>query len=168
MASKADNASVIADLDKVVAPDIYVILEGKKRALPGDAPTEILLRVTLLNEDLEAATEAKDGDRMLELREEISGQIEELFALRDPQLPEGSLHLSDAQVGELTSKLFLHYYGGAVEDAQREAEEEGGARPTEPEAEEPPTPPTTPPSRSGSRSRARSGRKRRAPAASRS
>lgn len=128
----AKDTSIIADLDQVVAPDIRVVLNGEKHRLPGDAPSELLLRVTLLSEKLEEAVEAKDAPRMLEIREEISESVEELFLLRNPQLPEGSINLSDSQVGELVSKLFQHYYGKAVEDAAREEAE----RPTEPTAEE--------------------------------
>lgn len=152
MADKG-STSVIADLDVVVASDIYVVLGGKKRPLPGDAPSELLLRVTLLSEQLEDAVQDKDPERMLELREEISENVEELFRLRNPTLPDGSINLSDGQVGELVAKLFKHYYGKAIEDA--EAEEAGSTRPTaaEPEPEE--AEETTPPPESAKPSRPR-------------
>jgi hypothetical protein len=157
MAGKG-NTTVIADLDTVVSPNIYVQLDGAKHPLPGDAPSELLLRVTLLSEDLEGAVEAKDPERMLELREEISESVEELFRLRNPALEAGTINLSDGQVGELVAKLFKHYYGKAVEDAEVE---EGGERPTEPEAEAPETP-QRPRSEQPSRTR-QAGKRRRSP-----
>lgn len=168
MAASKDT-STIADLDKVVASDIYVVLNGERRPLPGDAPSELLLRITLLSEELEKAVEAKDAPRMLEIREEISANVEELFALRNPQLPEGSITLSDAQVGELVAKLFAHYYGKAVEDAAAEEEAEA-ARPTEeePEAETPPTTPRSESAKPSPPSSARRSRRARSSARSRS
>jgi hypothetical protein len=142
-----ESTSLVADLDKVVSPNIYVQLEGVKHALPGDSPSELLLRITLLSEQLEEAVEAKEAERMLEIREEISDNVEDLFRLRNPLLEENSINLSDVQVGELVSKLFAHYYGAAIEDARAEAEAEAaGTRPTQ--AEEEAETPTSPSSRS--------------------
>ena len=146
-APEESTTTLVADLDKVVSANIHVQLDGVKHALPGDSPSELLLRITLLSEQLEEAVQAQDADRMLEIREEISDNVEELFRLRNPLLEEGSINLSDIQVGELVSKLFAHYYGAAIEDARREAEEEAAAaRPTPAEAEA--ETPTSPSSRS--------------------
>lgn len=164
MAGPSDTTT-IADLDKVVASDIHVKFADKKWKLPGDAPSELLLRITLLTEELEQAIEARNAEDMLALREEISENVEELFRLRNPSLPEGTIRMSDGQVGELVAKLFAHYYGAAIEDAASEEDNEGGDRPTE--DQEPETTPSSASEKPSPR-RPRAPRKRRGAAASRS
>jgi hypothetical protein len=99
---------------------------------------------------------------MLEVREEITDNVDDLFRMRDPQLEPGTFLLSDAQVGELVAKLFAHYYGAAMDDAAKERLEAESARPTqEGPAAEPPAPPTTQKSGSAKSSQTRSDRPRR-------
>jgi hypothetical protein len=118
----------IIDLDAVLKPDIKVKLDGTEWRLPGDPPTEILLNIVVLSEEMEKAVDADDSDRMLEIRRELTDAVEDLFSMRQ-EIPEGfGAGLVDAQISELVSKLFAHYYPGM-----------GGDRPTpEPAAEEPP------------------------------
>ncbi len=133
------------DLDAVLAPPIKVKLEGKEWKLPGDAPTELLLSIVLLSEQAQEAIDKEDTERMMELRAEMSERIEDLFAMHQ-EVPEGfGSQLVDAQIGELVSKLFEHYYSGG--------DEEDGDRPT-------PAAATPPSSRSSARSRPSSSRAR--------
>ncbi len=144
----------IIDLDSVLKPDIKVKLDGEEYKLPGDPPTEVLLSIVVLSEEMEKAVEADDSDRMLEIRGELTDRVEDLFSMRQSDIPEGfGSTLVDAQISELVNKLFAHYYPGMG----------GGERPTSPEAEEEsaeePAPSETPPRpRRQPRSRARSPR----------
>lgn len=137
----------LIDLDAVVPDDLRVKLNGKTYKLPGDAPTELLLRLSL---QAEKFNEAKDKapEELLEMREELGGLIEDLFALRN-DLEDGEIELTDRQVAELLESLFAIYF--AVDGDT----EEGGDRPT---------PPSTKSSRPSKRRSAAKGR--RAPASS--
>lgn len=136
----------LIDLDAVLAEDIQVQIDGDKWPLPGDAPSEILLKILLLSETLENVAKENDAGRILEVREQITEKVDELFALRtDPEdFPsqrlvrgeegeegaeyEPTMGLSDARVGALVSSLFEVYY--TLPEGAAEAAEEGGARPT--------------------------------------
>jgi hypothetical protein len=100
--------SDLIDLDAVVSPDIKVKLAGQTWALPGDAQSDTLLRMIKLSQDMDAAFKEENTDRLLELRDELTAEVEGLFAEKN-DLPEDGLHLSDAQIGELVTKLFDHY-----------------------------------------------------------
>lgn len=139
----------LVDLDAVVAPDIRVKFDDTTYRLPGDAPSETLLRIQLVSEQLQQAVGDTDVDKLLLLREELSEQIEALFSIRQ-EIEPGSIQLSERQIGELLAHLFKHYFD--IEDAG----EEGGERPTS----------TPPRQRSAKRSPRSSGV--RAPKASRS
>lgn len=139
----------IIDLDSVLKPDIKVKLDGQEYKLPGDPPTEVLLSIVLFSEEMEKAVGEEDTDRMLEIRGELTDRIEDLFSMRQ-DIPEGfGGTLVDAQISELVSKLFAHYYPGAG----------GGERPTpaaeEAEAETPPSSRSSRPSPARSRARTR-------------
>ncbi len=80
-------------------------------------------------------------------------KVDDLFALRDSQYADGDVKLSDEELGMLVTSMFQRYYGSNI-DAEPD---EGGDRPTEPEAEaeaEPdkPSASTPPRPRSGRRS----------------
>lgn len=142
----------LIDLDAVVPEDLEVQIAGQIYRLPGDAPTEMVLRLSVLAERLESAgADGKNMEEMLEMREELSAEIEALFRLRQPELEEGSLELSDRQVGTLIAKLFGYYYGRV----DPEADDEGGDRPTESGASSPPKPRSSGRSRPRSRPKAR-------------
>ncbi|HXS25887.1 MAG TPA: hypothetical protein VN719_16750 [Gemmatimonadales bacterium] len=133
-----ESAGLI-DLDAVLAPDIRVKLGGETYRLPGDAPTETLLSIVQLTEEMDKAVKATDETRILELRAEMAERVEDLFALRQ-DIPEGfGAAIPEVQTVELVRRLFQHYYGDG----------EGGDRPTTP---------TPASSRNGARSRPRSGR----------
>lgn len=139
----------LIDLDAVLAEDIYVQLAGERYALPGDAPSEILLKILLLSESLENVAKENDAGRILAVREQITEKVDELFMLRnDPEVfpdqrlvsgeegdedaeYEPSMGLSDAQIGALVGALFETYYAvpaGAADVAAGAGE--GGGRPT--------------------------------------
>lgn len=143
----------LIDLDAVVAPDLRVKLNGTVYRLPGDAPTEQLLRLQVLANRLDRESDGKNPEELLEMREELSAEIADLFRIREPDLDDEGLDLSDAQAVELMRRLFEAYYpGGDGED------EEGGARPTPAR--------TRPKRKSAPRSRASSGSRARKPSAS--
>jgi hypothetical protein len=118
--------SQLVDLDAVVSPDIRVKFDDTTYRLPGDAPSETLLRIQLISEQLSQAVTDTDVDKLLQLREELSEQIEALFSIRQDVDP-GSIQLSEKQIEELLSQLFKHYFGV---DVGGEEDGEGGDRPT--------------------------------------
>lgn len=144
--------SEIHDLDAVVAEDLRVKLGGQTWRLPGDPPSELLLRIIHLQQQLgKAANEAQNQptnatedeqaemtETLLAIREQIAEQLGELFAMRNQDFEPGTLQMSDAQVVSLVNFLFEQY----------NADEEGGDRPT----------PTPPKPRSAQPSRRNSGR----------
>lgn len=139
----------LIDLNAVISPDINVRLGDKSYKLPGDAPVEDLLRLMVKAEELDK-TENKAPQEILEEREEIAADVEELFRIRQPNLPEGEISLSDAQLVELLVGL-SRIYNEALADAQSAA---GGGRPTQ----TPPKPRRRKPSATSSaRRRPRSG-----------
>jgi hypothetical protein len=98
------------DLDAVVSPDIRVALNGTRYRLPGDAPSETMLHMLMLFQQFEEIDPTQDPQKLVDLREELAEEVENLFRIRQPDLPEGSITLSDPQLGELLAKLFSHYY----------------------------------------------------------
>lgn len=139
--------SDLIDLDAVMQPDLRVRLGGVDYRLPGDAPSEVLLRISVLADELaKQSTSANfDPEQLLGVRTELGEAVEELFRIRQPELD--SLSLSDTQIAQLMEALFAHYFP---------KDEEGGDRPT---------PARTPPKPRSSRPSARSstasgGRKR--------
>lgn len=123
-------AQPFIDLDEVISSDLLVVVAGVEHRLPGDAPAELLLRLSMLAEKIEKGTD--EPEEMLTLREEFGAELEQLFRVRQPDLPEGAINLTDAQAAILLSKLFDHYFQLS----------EGGERPTSPttEAAKPPKP----------------------------
>jgi hypothetical protein len=142
----------LIDLDAVVSPDVRVKFDDVEYRLPGDAPSETLLRIQVISEQLGKAVGDTDVDKLLALREELSETLEELFSIKQDIEP-GTINLSEKQIGELLTALFEHYYSEAEEAV------EGGERPT---------PPTTRKPKSGQRSRASSRRAKRPATASQS
>lgn len=153
----------ILDLNAVIPDDILVELgenedgSAKRYAFPGDAPMEDLLRLMV---KAKAVDEFRgSAEEALELREDLSADVEDLFRLRNPDLEDGEIHLTDTQLGELLMGL-MRIYSEALQEAAAEALEdagdEGGTRPTS----------TRRSSKNGKPSRASSGRRRKAKAAS--
>jgi hypothetical protein len=152
------------DLDKVVATPIPVKVGSETYKLPGDAPSELLLRIIVLVDEVEKAGrgEGLEGDTpeeiaeagihvMLAKRQDLNAAIEELFSI-EQEIDEGEIELSDPQIAALVQALFSRYYPGTGE--------EGGARPTG-ENSTPPKPKSAQRSRRNSR-----GAKPKAPRAS--
>lgn len=163
MAGNGDSIGII-DLDAVLQPDIKVKLDGHEYRLPGDPPAEILLTIVVLSESLEAAIGDEDSDKVLDLRRELTDAVTDLFSMRQEVDENFGSTLVDAQIQELVSKLFAHYYGldqatGPEADGDRPTPEEEPAAPSE---EEEPASSTPPRSRSARRSPPRS--RKRAPA----
>lgn len=117
-------ANRLIDLDAVISEPVVVKLKGEEHMLPGDAPTEDLLRLSVKAERMEKEAEGKTPEELLEMREDLAGDIEDLFRLEDPDLEEGAISLADSQFRELLDRLFEIYYPNAM------AAPEGGARPT--------------------------------------
>jgi len=144
-------ANELIDLDAFVAPDIQVKLNGETYKLPGDAPSEIILRMTNLFGTLaDEETGADNLDRILALREELSELTLELFQERQPELED--IRLTDGQIIQLVSSLMKVYTASDEEEAETDA-----TRPTKPSA---------PKKKSGARSARNSRARTRAPSPS--
>lgn len=125
----------ILDLNRVLAPDIFVEVgkdengEPRRYAFPGDAPMEDLLRLMIEAENLTKVDPTQTTpEEMLEMREQLDADVEDLFRLRNPELEEGEIRLTDRQTGELIYGLMRLY--NEIMAGEAEPDEEGGARPT--------------------------------------
>lgn len=146
------SESPLIDLSGVLRPDIRVKFDPGAQAkvyrLPGDPPNELWLRLGMLLGELGGLEEDSPPSRALELREELTDSIYELFRLRQ-DVEDGDINLTDAQIVALFNQLAATY-ATAVEEAAPE-------RPT--------SPASTSPKRRSSR-RSASGRTRSAARAS--
>jgi hypothetical protein len=172
MAGNGDSIGII-DLDAVLQPDIKVKLDDHEYRLPGDPPAEILLTIVVLSESLEEAIGAEDSDKVLDLRRELTDAVTDLFSMRQEVDDNFGSTLVDAQIQELVSKLFAHYYGLDQEDGDRPTSEEPEAAPSSEAPEEAEPASSTPPRprsarRSPPRSRKRPAAKKRPSASSKS
>lgn len=135
--------SELLDLDAVVAEDLEVKLGGRNWKLPGDAPSELLLRIIHLQQELfragteaeemgevDAEQEAEVTNRLLGLRSQLTERLAELFSMRNEHADDCSswdeegecdcglkLELSDVQIGTLIGWLIEQY--GMAGDGDR-------------------------------------------------
>jgi hypothetical protein len=121
-----DDTDRLIDLDAVLAEPIPVKLGGDTYYLPGDAPVEEMLRLELKAEKLSTEVKGKTAEEILEMREDLAADVDDLFRLQDSeQLPEGGLRLTDGQLQSLLTRLYEIYYPNVSADGKG-----GRGRPT--------------------------------------
>lgn len=76
----------LLDLDAVARPDKTVELQGQRYRLPGDPPSGLVVRMDMLNRELDRAREDADPERSGDLSEQLRELVLEIFQLRQPDL----------------------------------------------------------------------------------